>query len=260
MYKYFLIDLDRTLWDFNKNSEMAIHHLIDKYPIIGEHINYDKHFFFQQYDAINHKLWSDYEAGKLAKHELRWKRFYDSFLEFGLDDKELAATFGEEYIHQMSLEKELIPGTIELLELIQENNGKMAIISNGFKEAQRGKLETSGIANYFQEVIISEEVGAHKPSPKIFQIALEKLSGVSQKENPELWIEVKKQTLMIGDDIANDIEGAQIFGIDQYYLNSNDDHSLSGATYQGNTLSTLIIILSKLLSPNIIGTDRETNS
>lgn len=238
-YKYFLIDLDRTLWDFDKNSEMAVYHLIDKYPIVVEKIDYNKHSFFQKYDAINHRLWSDYEAGILSKDELRWKRFYDTFLEFGLNDKKLAVAFGEGYIQQMSLEKELIPGTLELLEFIKERSGKMAIISNGFPEAQYEKLKTSGIKHYFQEVIISEEVGAHKPSPKIFQIALEKLSGITYKENPKLWKDVKKQTLMIGDDFANDIEGAQIFGIDQYFYNPKD-LNYPGATYQGKTLLELL--------------------
>lgn len=242
IYKYFLIDLDRTLWDFDKNSEMAIFQLIDNHPILAEKINYDKHLFFQQYDTINHLLWSDYEAGILSKDELRWKRFYDSFLEFGIDDKELAHKFGEEYISQMTAEKELIPGSIHLLNCIKEGKGKMAIITNGFKEAQLGKLKTSGIDHYFQEVIISEDVEAHKPSPKIFQIALEKLSGITYKENPELWKKVKRESLMIGDDFTNDIEGAQIFGIDQFFYNPKG-HEYLGATYQGKTLAELCSVL-----------------
>ena len=53
-YRYYLIDIDRTLWDFDTNSEHAIWHLIERHPHLdeairrmeGENTHY-KHLFFE---------------------------------------------------------------------------------------------------------------------------------------------------------------------------------------------------------------------
>lgn len=241
-YSYYLIDIDRTLWNFDKNSEIAIHTLILRNPFLNEAVlrkeenNKDYlHIFFEKYDVINHKLWSDYETGIIDKDNLRWKRFYDTFLIYSIDDEPFARQFGDDYLNQMICEKELMPGAADMLSRIEKSGGKMAVLSNGFKEVQYHKLERSGIRNYFSAVIISEEVGYHKPLPDIFRIALEKLCGFTQDENPEKWREAKASTLMVGDDFENDIEGAQIFGIDQYFYNHKHT-DCPGATYEYDTL------------------------
>lgn len=241
-YRYFLIDIDRTLWDFDTNSEHAIWHLIDRHPhldsairdIEGEESDY-KHTFFEKYDILNHKLWAQYENGEITKDTLRWLRFHVAFKLYGIEDENFAKQFGEEYLQQMICEKELIPGAKEMLARIESLGGKMAVLSNGFKEVQYHKLERSGIRGYFSDIVISEEVGYQKPDPNIFRIALERLCGFTVDQNPQGWEEAKSLTLMIGDDPANDIEGAKSFGIDQFYFNPNNKFS-PGATYESKEL------------------------
>lgn len=242
-YQYFLIDLDRTLWDFDKNSEMAIYTLIRSDNHLKEQIIKSEKgseteslkLFFKHYDIINHKLWNEYEKGEMDKETLRWRRFYDAFCKYGITEKEFSINFGERYLQQMICEKELIPGAVEMLEYIKSIGGKIAILSNGFKEVQYHKVERSGIDKYIDTIVISEEVGVHKPSPDIFRIATERLCGFKRCDEQSKWVEAKKRTLMIGDDFINDIEGAQIFGIDQYYYNPKGLDN-SGATYEGKTL------------------------
>lgn len=242
-YRYYLIDIDRTLWDFDKNSERAICHLIGKYPHLDKAIcngeggdaGY-KHIFFEKYDILNHKLWAQYESGELTKDKLRWYRFYAAFELYGLHDEEFAKQFGDDYLAQMICEKELIPGAQEMLAHIESLGGKMAVLSNGFKEVQYHKLERSGIRQYFSEVVISEEVGYQKPDPNIFRIALERLCGFTEAENPSGWIEAKEATLMIGDDPTNDIIGAKYFGIDQFFYNPKGKPS-PGATFESEELT-----------------------
>ena len=237
-YRYYLIDIDRTLWDFDLNSERAIWHLIERHPhldaairqIEGEECDY-KHIFFEKYDTLNHKLWAQYESGEITKETLRWLRFHVAFELYGLHDEAFAKQFGEEYLQQMICEKELIPGAEQMLRRIESLGGKMAVLSNGFKEVQYHKLERSGIRRYFSDVIISEEVGYQKPDPNIFRIALERLSGSTQEMDPQRWEEVKAATLMIGDDPANDIAGAKEFGIDQFFYNPKGKPT-PGATYE----------------------------
>ena len=223
-FKYILFDLDRTLWDFDTNARNNISRLLLKYNLNIE----DHSQFYKLYDKINHILWSAYEKGEISKDFLRGERFYRTFLEYNIDNRELSEVFGEEYLDTMPEQTVLMPGAYELLSKLYDKGVKMAIISNGFKEVQYRKLMNSGISRFFKAVIISEEVGFHKPSPLIFKAALEAL-------NAE-----KERTLMVGDDIANDIEGAQIFGIKQYFYNYKGVNCEAGPTYESDSLSGIL--------------------
>ena len=45
---------------------------------------------------------------------------------------------------------------------------------------------------------------------------------------------------MVGDDFENDIEGAQIFGIDQFYYNPKHKPCDGGPTYESDNLIDLL--------------------
>ena len=138
----------------------------------------------------------------------------------------------------MAMETGLIPGAEEVLEAVKAKGGKIAIISNGFKGVQYRKMNTTCIHKYVDAVIVSEEVGAMKPSPIIFRKALEAICGEEEyKKSPSL---ARSRAIMIGDDFANDIEGAQIFGIDQFYYNPYNKPCDGGPTYESNNLADLL--------------------
>ena len=67
-------------------------------------------------------------------------------------------------------------------------------------------LEQLGISRYFNELVISSEVGADKPDPFIFGRALE-LAGVAPHE-----------ALHVGDDPKHDWEGATSAGLQVFRL------------------------------------------
>lgn len=223
-YKYILFDLDRTIWDFDANAKNNVFQLLDKYSVP---VN-DKGEFFDRYEEINHKLWADYERGELKKDDLRWLRFHNTFLKFGINNESFAREFGEEYLLEMPNQNILMPHALEVLEALHSRGVEMAIISNGFKEVQYRKLRNSSIDKYFKAVMISEEQGIHKPCPVIFKRALKAIDGI------------KESALMVGDDFANDIEGAMIFGIDQFFYNYKNIPCDGGPTYNSNDLRDLI--------------------
>ena len=101
-----------------------------------------------------------------------------------------------------------MPYAGELLEYCTSRHLPMTIISNGFTEVQYRKLRNSNIEQYFTHVVLSEAVGALKPSREIFEYAL-KLNNARADE-----------TLMIGDSFDADILGAVGAGIDAVYLNN----------------------------------------
>ncbi|MDD2584458.1 MAG: YjjG family noncanonical pyrimidine nucleotidase [Bacteroidales bacterium] len=225
-YKYFLFDLDRTLWDFDKNAENNINTLLDRYKL--SHLN--KVEFYKKYYHINKKLWSSYEKGEISKERLSWERFKITLLEFGIDNHNLAQIFGREYLEQMPHQTALMPHAKEVLKKLKEKGCKMAIITNGFKEVQYKKLSNAGINHYFDAILISEEEGIHKPSPIIFKRALNAINGV------------KNKAIMVGDNFTNDIEGAMIFGIDQFFYNYKRAECNGGPTYNSADLRDLITL------------------
>ncbi|MCK9628157.1 MAG: YjjG family noncanonical pyrimidine nucleotidase [Bacteroidales bacterium] len=230
-YKYFLFDLDRTLWDFDLNARTNISRLVDKYSLQVD----DKVAFYDNYNDINHTLWNQYEKGIISKDTLRVERFHRTLLRYGIDDIAFAKVLGEEYLDSMPDQTALMPHAMEVLTELKNRGGIFAIVSNGFKEVQYRKLQNSGIAGFFKAVMISEEQGVHKPSPILFKKALDAIGGD------------KDEALMIGDDFANDIEGAMIFGIDQFFYNYKSLPCDGGPTYNSNDLRDLLSITSSPL-------------
>ena len=83
----------------------------------------------------------------------------------------------------------------------------MHIITNGFEEIQATKLKYSGLDIYFQEVITSERAHAQKPDPEIFLFALKTVNAKAS------------ESVMIGDNLVTDIQGARNVGMEQIFFN-----------------------------------------
>ena len=245
-YKYYLFDIDRTIWDFDRNAKNAIMRLIDDLELKKLFGVDDKDLFFERYEEINHALWAKYESGEIDKEYLRWSRFANTLSTYPpakewSDEriKEFGLMMGNKYLEYMVDEKELEPNADIVLKKVKSEGARIAAVTNGFKEVQYRKLTNSNILHYFDAIIISGEVGVHKPNPAIFKMALEALSGADEyAKDPQ---GIRKESIMVGDDFANDIEGAQIFGIDQFYYNPKQRECDGGPTYMSDNLIDIIL-------------------
>lgn len=237
-YACYLFDIDRTLWDFDRNAAAALTRMLEGSPALLRRAG-TAEAFIRTYEACNHRLWEDYESGKIGKEELRWRRFFEAWEAFGLRDESLAREWGGRYLEEMVQGTLLMPYAREVLDFLSAAGARIGAVTNGFAEVQRRKLERSGILDRFHTIVISEEVGCLKPAPAIFRIALERIGGVNP-EDTDGWKALKRQTLMVGDDPRNDIEGAQIFGLDQFLVRKNAASSGTGATYEADDLSPLL--------------------
>lgn len=229
-YQHIFFDLDRTIWDFEKNSTETILELLKEFKL-DKKGSLNEELFISTYKEINRRLWVEYGEGKITKDQLRAERFYKSLLKFKIDEKEMALRINDTYIERCSSKTNLVPHSKEILEYL-EKSYVLHIITNGFKEAQNLKLEKSGIRPYFSEVIIADEVGMTKPDPRIFHHALESSSA-------DL-----KESIMIGDDFEADVLGAKNVGMDQiYYKKEASDHEKDAATFTIEHLEELRDIL-----------------
>ena len=195
-------DLDHTLWDFDKNSNLTF---IKIFKLNELEIDID--VFLEAYHPINTNYWNLYRENKISKEKLRFYRLADTFKKLKIEvGDSMIRKLSFDYIDYLSDFNHLIPGAIEILEYL-ENKYNMHIITNGFKEVQKKKLEKSTIAKYFKTITISEEVGHKKPSPIIFDYALKKANAINSN------------SLMIGDSYQADILGAINVGVNAILFN-----------------------------------------
>ena len=168
-FKHIFFDLDNTLWDFEKNSNITLTYLVGKFDLISKGID-NATSFIQKYRVHNDRLWSLYREDKISKNELRTERFRLTLQEYKIDNQELADNIGLAYIQQSPLKTILFPFAIEVLEYLYQNY-TLHIITNGFEEVQHIKINSSGLKSYFNNIITSEQVGVKKPDARIFRYA-----------------------------------------------------------------------------------------
>jgi putative hydrolase of the HAD superfamily len=87
----------------------------------------------------------------------------------------------------------------------------LAVVTNGPTAVQSRKVEASGLADLVDAVCISEEVGARKPEPLIFEMAARR-SGTTLDR---AW--------MVGDNLDADIAGAHRVGARSVWVKRDYD-------------------------------------
>ncbi|RXJ45959.1 HAD family hydrolase [Gelidibacter gilvus] len=71
----------------------------------------------------------------------------------------------------------LFDGVMEIFQAIKSKNGKIAVITDGRSTTQRVKLNSLGILEYIDSIIISEEFGSEKPALANFKAIEHSLPG-----------------------------------------------------------------------------------
>src|SRR6187431_351937 len=198
-------DLDHTLWDFDLNSGLAFETILKK-----DHPTIEIADFIEKYAPINQACWKLYQYDKITHAELRYNRLKHTFdaLEYFVSDAQIES-IAYDYIELLPENNRLFEGTIEVLQYLQKKY-KLHIITNGFAEVQFKKINNSNIAGFFKTITNSEMAGVKKPNPVIFEYALDLAK--TKKEN----------SIMIGDCLEADVQGALNAGLDAIFFNDKN--------------------------------------
>ena len=195
-------DLDHTLWDFDKNSKHTFEKILTDNEII-----IDIDVFLEVYIPINTNYWKLYRENNISKDKLRYVRLDDTFKALDIDiSTKIIYKLSDDYIKYLSSFNFLIDETIPILKYLNSRY-KLHIITNGFQEVQNLKLINSGIDHFFKTITNSEMAGVKKPNQKIFQLAINKAKTDFNS------------SIMIGDNIEADINGALNVGMDAILFN-----------------------------------------
>lgn len=204
-FKHVFFDLDHTLWDFDKNSELAFSTIFK-----SNFSDISVTQFIERYAPINQAYWKLYQMDKISHQELRLNRLKDTFdaLNYSISEKEIVQ-ISEEYLSILSDNNHLIDGAIEILDYLHSKY-TLHIITNGFAKVQSKKIANSKLDSYFSTITNSEMAGVRKPNPLIYEHALT----LAKAE--------KETSIMIGDCIDADVKGALNYGMDAIFFNSTN--------------------------------------
>lgn len=216
-YQTVLLDADNTLFDFNAAEEQALRRSMEARGLAFSRAR------LAEYTAINRGLWDAFHRGEVEQEWLSVERFRRFGAALGCQAD--PAAWDRDYLDKLGDCGALLPGALELLAALKPYC-RLGLATNGLQAVQRKRLAGSAIAPYFDGVFISQEMGVGKPEAVYFQRVLEALDA-----RPET-------TLMVGDDLLSDIQGAINAGIDcAWYSPHGPDSPLP--TYRVRELSEI---------------------
>ena len=206
-YKDLFVDFDDTLYDTYGNAVISLRETFDAYRL--DRFFTDPQVFYDAYWSANIDLWTRYSRGEISRDYLIVERFRRPLsVAQGLEVTEtLCLEMSDRFLDFCSSKPGVIEGARDLMDYLKQKGYRMHMCSNGFHEVQYKKLAACGFRDYFDTIILSEDAGVNKPSPLYFDYAF-KVSGAD-----------RETTLMIGDNLQTDIQGALSAGIEALLFN-----------------------------------------
>ena len=196
---FVLLDLDDTILDFHKAEANAVSKTLLQLGIEPREST------VQRYSQINAGRWELLEQGLITREEVLTSRFEMLFAELGVERSGTEA----QKIYEELLGKGhwFMPGAEELLEALY---GKypLYIVSNGNLSVQEGRIASSGIAKYFGEIFISQQIGFDKPRKEFFDACFARIPGFD-----------RERSIIVGDSLSSDIRGGINAGIKTCWYN-----------------------------------------
>ena len=195
MIKALFFDVDDTLLAFEPSAHQAY-----KLSCNAFKINYNEDLY-QKYTLINHQLCHLHDLGKISRPELMLKRHT---LIFG--DKIDAKAFNDYFLNQISQQVFLMEDAKEVISTLSKKY-KLFIASNSEYSLQNKRLKKAGLAQYFNDIYCSKEIGHAKPEKAFFDYCIN-ASGFNADN-----------IMMIGDNPLCDIQGAHEAKLKTCYFN-----------------------------------------
>lgn len=207
-YRWLIFDADGTLFDFRLGETTAL-----KLTTRQHEIEYSSHLH-DAYKAISAELWRQFELGEVSLLHLRVVRFERLFSELGIDLE--AESFNLDFMEALGEQRQLLPRAEEVVRDLS-SRFRLLLATNGIAVVQRPRFAHSSIRKYFEDVVISDEIGVAKPQTGFMDEAFSRMG------EPK-----KSEVLMIGDSLSSDIAGGVNFGIDTCWFNP-EGHALDGS-------------------------------
>lgn len=197
--KAVLLDIDNTLLDFNKCSELAIQKAFLEHGLTFT----DK--VFPTFITVNDGLWLRIEKGEYTRAQLHKERFNIILgkLGYNYDGEKIEKSFLDN-LYDCIVK---IEGANEIVEYLSSKY-YLCTASNAPNDQQYNRLKLAGFYPFIKKVFTSEAIGHSKPLPEFFDACFSQMLDIT----PE-------QTVIIGDSLTADIKGGKAYGMKTIWYN-----------------------------------------
>jgi 2-haloacid dehalogenase len=227
MFEFLFIDLDETVLDFHAEERVA---LCKTFLELGLEPTDE---VLARYSQINREHWDRLERREITREQVLVGRYEQLLSEYGIDREPVACA--RTYEKNLSLRHCFLPGAEDALKALSKKY-KLYLASNGTEYVQVGRIASAGIEPYFQEIFISQRMGADKPSPDYFKACFAKIPGFAID-----------RALMVGDSLPADIGGAKAMGMATCWVNpKGKPHGETKPDYEIKALSELEGLLDRI--------------
>lgn len=220
-----LLDLDNTIFDFDKAEAIALKKTLEYFGVEPSDEIAGK------YHVINDKYWKMLENHQVTRDELRVQRFEEFFREIGL---EVPGSMGTQvYEPLLGTGHYYVEHAEELLDKLV---GKydLYIASNGTSKTQWGRIGSAGLEKICKGIYISEDMGVNKPEKGFFDY-------IFNKENLK-----RDEVVIVGDSLSSDMQGGINAGIKTIWYNPRNKVTDKAVDYVISDLLEIPEILEKL--------------
>lgn len=200
-YRWLIFDADGTLFDFHRGETVALRSTSEKHGF-----PYSPHLH-DVYAAISAELWGRFERGEMPLDQLRVIRFERLFTDLGIDVE--PEPFNNDFMAALGRQTQLLDGAEDVVRDLSARF-RLLLATNGIAVVQRARFSRSSIRRYFEDVVISDEIGVAKPQTEYMDEAFSRMG------DPP-----KSEVLMIGDSLSSDITAGVNYGIDTCWFNPN---------------------------------------
>lgn len=203
-YDYVFFDADNTLFDFDAAELRALNLTLEEYGYPANKTTRDC------YLTINRALWNAFDRGEAEKDFLVVERF--AALQRELGGSQDPAEMNHFYLSRLAEGADLLPGAEALCRALAPHC-TLAILTNGLSIAQRGRFSRSPLKEVIPYLFISGEMDCQKPQKIFFDKVFAAL------ELPDT-----SRSVMVGDSLAADIQGAVNAGLDSIWYAPGGQH------------------------------------
>ena len=223
-YKTLLFDLDGVIFDFDRAESYVFYTCFKQ---IGIQVTQN---LINQYDKINKPLWKAFELNQVTKEEVIIGRFVTLFARLNIKDDPIL--FAKNYQSTLASCLFLCDGAKEILDKLSKKY-RLYAITNGVSQTAFSRLKGTDTLKYFKAVFVSEDLHAQKPSKAYFDQVMKAIDHFDLDT-----------TLIIGDSLSSDIQGAMNIGCDSCWISEQHlDHKEIKPTYQIKNIKDLTKIL-----------------
>ncbi len=208
-YDVLLCDADDTLFDFHKAEENAFAEACARMGVEATDA------LHRTYSEINSALWKLLEKGGITQSVLRVRRFEQFLAAIGRDDLD-AQAMATAFTDSLGRQSVPIAGAVQAVARWSRIL-PVIIVTNGIAKVQHGRMDGSEVRHFIRGMVISEEVGAAKPDPKMILIGME-MAQVADR----------RRALVLGDSLSSDMAAAANAGVDACWYNPKGHTNTKG--------------------------------